>query len=167
MYPSISVYLYPCGACPQQKRTCSKISSNIPWVRCQPKKNGTEKSYRSDMIRNPDWYPRFLLDCLLFIEKKDLVELVLQNSSGGGGGQETFSRPQPRQQQQQNGPTGVPHSRSWVDDSIRVSDQVNNVLHPLLTVTFFLNLIPFGFIFFILFLGSDSGSGPLRYRYRY
>ena len=95
------------------------------------------------------------------------MELVLQNSSGGGGGQETFSRPQPRQQQQQNGPTGVPHSRSWVDDSIRVSDQVNNVLHPLLTVTFFLNLIPFGFIFFILLLGSDSGSGPLRYRYRY
>ena len=49
----------------------------------------------------------------LFLEKKDLVELVLQsNGESGVEAGATASRP------------NIPASRSWEDTTIRVSDQV-------------------------------------------
>ena len=71
----------------------------------------------------------FILNDIFFLEKKDLVELVLQTNgdvSGGvpgggvhgpgqgGGGPPTTDHNRPR----------VPASNSWQDNTIRVSDQV-------------------------------------------
>jgi hypothetical protein len=64
--------------------------------------------------RSVPGFSYFTYSFFLLSEKKDLVELVLQQSDGIP--QEAVRRPS-------SGPT-VPQSRSWQDDSIRVSDQV-------------------------------------------